>query len=854
MPDAQFVRDHTPANTKTSGTTVAATVAGADVAIGNVLVIGVVADNLSSTTPTVSSISKPAGDGGTWAKVMGVGSSTATAAGGVVGELWAIKTTTSWPVGTTVTVTLSGAVAAKGVVMREYTNALITARGTAGSGTGTTGAPTSTTAGTAIVAGDLVLGLGVFENNVAPGADADTLNGSWDSGANTFTTGGTAATNVAVIVQHKIPTATGAQTYNPTGLSDCGACVIALQRDPAIALVVQNVSQAQTAGNVGLVQQHNLTAQNVAQTQSVSTIVFPFSLENSFEGGTNGATISTANSGGTNGDAFDVVGGTPAPTYSAADAIVGTQAGRATTTAANQNSMVQWTTKLKGMPSGYFRAYNKDPSLNTTVWTHICGAAAGATSYLRLRTNGTVLQILTSTDAVDAAFTTALVAGQPYRVEWFVDVVNDSYDVRLFQGAKLNNVVTDWTERITGTMGYTRTGLSYSDFGINWCGAAAVNVIDGLGFKTDDWPGPSVVSTTLTVQNVSQAQTTSNVNLVQQHNLTVQSMAQAQTVGNVELTQLHQLAVQNVSQAQTAGNVILVRIFNLLVQGAAQAQTADNVTLGLTGALSPSKPTTPQTVGNVVLTQVHQLVVQSVAQAQTAGNVALTQVHILTVAKATSAQTAQSPTLVQNSSLVVQNAAQAQTAQNLALVQQHNLIVAKATTPQTAPQVPMGLSVIVANASQAQTVQNVALTQAHNLSVQPAAQAQTSTTVSLAGASSLVAQNVSQAQTVNNLVILRIFNLLIQAMAQTQTVQSPILIRNITLVVAGVAQGSSASNLTLGQLNVLVVQKALTAQQIGVVVLATGALPFIRRGSGDVTKRYGSGAALRQGSGEVRRR
>ena len=151
--------------------------------VGETLVVGVVADNVTNATlPTISSITKAAGETNNWVLIGSVDSSTATAGGGVRGMLYAITATVRWAAATQ-TITLSTAITAKAAVSRTFYGVTTTARGTVPSGTtgaagvSTSGAPTATTAGTAIVAGDLVLGLAATESTTIPGLDSDTLNG-----------------------------------------------------------------------------------------------------------------------------------------------------------------------------------------------------------------------------------------------------------------------------------------------------------------------------------------------------------------------------------------------------------------------------------------------------------------------------------------------------------------------------------------------------------------------------------------------------------------------------------------------------------------------------------------------------
>lgn len=227
---ASFVQSHVQDQNKaSSATNLRVRVGPAGVAAFNLLAAWVCFDNTGSATPTVNSIAVPAGETATWARLQQHNSATATAGAGVRGELWAIRTTVDWPASTDYPITLSAAVTAKACQPAEFSGVSATQRSTPGAGTSTAGTPTSVTSGTAPVTGDLVLGLGSFETSTVPTRDADTLNGSWADAFPPFAiVGGTAATNVALIGQYKLVTAGGQQTYNPTGLSDSGALVVAL--------------------------------------------------------------------------------------------------------------------------------------------------------------------------------------------------------------------------------------------------------------------------------------------------------------------------------------------------------------------------------------------------------------------------------------------------------------------------------------------------------------------------------------------------------------------------------------------------------------------------------------------------
>jgi hypothetical protein len=129
-----------------------------------------------------------------------------------------VLTTADIAIGATIATLTSNQSAVKRAAHAEgWTGVDTTLRGTVATGTSTTGSPSVATTGTALVAGDLVIGSVSFENSAQMTADADTLNGTWDAIVGTFTTGGAAATNVGTGTQDKVVTATGAQTFNPTG-------------------------------------------------------------------------------------------------------------------------------------------------------------------------------------------------------------------------------------------------------------------------------------------------------------------------------------------------------------------------------------------------------------------------------------------------------------------------------------------------------------------------------------------------------------------------------------------------------------------------------------------------------------
>lgn len=223
---AQFVKAHISASDSTSGTTVAPTLASS-VPAGNLLIVYVVADNLSSTTPTLTAISKPANETATWTILANSGSSSATAAAGVVGGMAGIVTTVDWPSGTAVTATLGATATARRLGhLAEFKDAKLTVTGTFATATTTNGTVTAST-GTGVGIGDLLLSGTGFENNVAP-------TGTWTTIASSATTTtATATSEIAGLLQYKLATTAGAQSFTGTGTGDGTVIVGGLNSTPS---------------------------------------------------------------------------------------------------------------------------------------------------------------------------------------------------------------------------------------------------------------------------------------------------------------------------------------------------------------------------------------------------------------------------------------------------------------------------------------------------------------------------------------------------------------------------------------------------------------------------------------------
>lgn len=223
-------------SSKTAATTLAVVnTTGAVILAGTLIHITGTWDNIASVTAPTITCSTVGGGTAIANHATAIGSGVTTTAGsGIWHQCFRVLTTADIAIGGTIaTLTSNQSAVARAAHAQGWSGCDTTLRGTVTTGVSTTGSPTVTTTGTALVAGDLVIGSVSFENSAQMTGDADTLNGTWSAIVGTFTAGSTAATNVGTGSQGKTIVSFTAQTYNPTGgVADTVACVYSLVPSP----------------------------------------------------------------------------------------------------------------------------------------------------------------------------------------------------------------------------------------------------------------------------------------------------------------------------------------------------------------------------------------------------------------------------------------------------------------------------------------------------------------------------------------------------------------------------------------------------------------------------------------------
>ena len=143
---------------------------------------------------------------------------------------------------------------------------------------------------------------------------------------------------------------------------------------------------------------------------------------NSFETGTAGSTVSTANSGGGSGfwnNAFDTVaiGTAAAYTYQGTVVAHGSLAAQVTTGTAAVTSVAEWGVSVGSLAQAWFRFYAYFPSpLTTPVRVFTAQGSSGNAASVLLSTTGAI-QVCDSTNLAKATFASTLPTGQWFRME-----------------------------------------------------------------------------------------------------------------------------------------------------------------------------------------------------------------------------------------------------------------------------------------------------------------------------------------------------------------------------------------------------------------------------------------------------
>lgn len=217
-------------------------------------------------------------------------------------------------------------------------------------------------------------------------------------------------------------------------------------------------------------------------------------LANSFEGGSNGGTVSAANSGGTSGNAFDsvTIGALASVTYSAAHAAHGSLSCSIATGSPTANALLTWTTSLTAgtVPQVWFRAYFYLTAYSGNL--RVIRAQNGGTLCGAVAFNASAkVSLLDSTGTGQKTSTTSLPANQWFRIEGFV--IGSATVGQVQAQIYLADDSPTPTETLTTAATLNTTGaINRVDFGNPTSVANFTYWADNVGASTTGPIGPAV--------------------------------------------------------------------------------------------------------------------------------------------------------------------------------------------------------------------------------------------------------------------------------------------------------------------------------------------------------------------------
>jgi hypothetical protein len=235
----------------------------------------------------------------------------------------------------------------------------------------------------------------------------------------------------------------------------------------------------------------------------VTTLLNPFrlavsgpaanTLANTFEGGTDGVTISTANSGGGSGDAFDAVTGAATIVYDddAPAPLIGTMSCHIAATT-GQTGILDWTASWQTSTEVWRRIYiykTNNPTNSTVIMSLLNGAALGCD--VRVTSTGTIQ--FRDGNQVARATSTALANDSLHRIEWRIlhSTTVGRIEGRIFSGANAQGSTPDQTLGSPSTNRDTATQSTRTFTGvISNPGAAGLDIYyDNVAITDGDWLG-----------------------------------------------------------------------------------------------------------------------------------------------------------------------------------------------------------------------------------------------------------------------------------------------------------------------------------------------------------------------------
>jgi len=224
-------------------------------------------------------------------------------------------------------------------------------------------------------------------------------------------------------------------------------------------------------------------------------------LYNNLEGGTNGTTITTANSGGASGHAFDVASVTNGTLiYSNAHSAHGSLAAAMSTTVAGGSALIGWTTSLGTVTSlyGRFNLYLTGYPNVVDANVQMKGTGSSSAGNVQIDTTGHIIA-QTPSFANAFTFTNAIPLNQWVRIEWFLQggtAGNAQFTINYYASVDSINVTETHTDTASA-WGGTGGTIDEMDFGwTNTHPSQPTIYIDDLAMSPFQFLGPAGIPMT----------------------------------------------------------------------------------------------------------------------------------------------------------------------------------------------------------------------------------------------------------------------------------------------------------------------------------------------------------------------
>lgn len=295
---------------------------------------------------------------------------------------------------------------------------------------------------------------------------------------------------------------------------------------------------------------------------------------NSFEGGSNGTTITTGNSGGSSGDAFD---NAPAPgtgatmTFSTAQAAHGSVSMSTSTSGTSTTAYAGYT--LATVASDFVRAYYRFTSLPSAQQVILRYLSSGSQSLRVNVTTAGLVEVRNAANTVVGTTTSAISAGSWFRIE-----LNPTFSTTVGAIALRLYLTPDGTS-ISDSLNLTSLVLTANAtevrFGVGAAMANAVQVwTDDLAIEGTTWHGPAVRSITPT------------------------GIAVAADTGTTTVAQSLSVVPAGIAVGAALGSTALAQPFILTPTGIAVPVAAGDTTVAQAMAVTPTGIAVPAAVGD----------------------------------------------------------------------------------------------------------------------------------------------------------------------------------------------------------------------------------------------------------------